>query len=293
MSAGQIYRRRYGATSVELSVLGFGTMRLLPERTDPDTASSLLLKLHAAGVTTLHSSSEYPGYALFCDALQRARRRHPGADFEHVCKIAVPHFDEQRFSTARLVAAVDTELRKLGIARVDVLQWMVRHTPNEDEPRLRILRDQLDEIRACFDDLRAAGKVAAIAVFPYSAAFAEAVIAAGFGDGLIDYWNPLETVPSGWFDRLQATQRGFIGIRPLGGTDAPVLFARSRPGAASVRVLAAALDFALSHPAVACTLWGSADAARVDAMLEAAGGLQDRHGIPSDAAARRDGPVHE
>src|SRR5690606_19398857 len=185
--SGQVERRRYGTTDVELSALGFGTMRLDSGRIAPAEASALLLRLHAAGVTTLHTSGEYAAHPLACEALRRARRERPGARFEHVCKIAVPHFDEARFSAARLEAAVDDALRLLGAPRIDVLQWMVRHTPNEDAPRLRILVSQREEIAGCLDRLRAAGKVGAVAVFPYSPAFAEAVLGGGPGDGLIDY----------------------------------------------------------------------------------------------------------
>src|SRR5690606_20006048 len=117
--SSQVERRRYGTTGVELSALGFGTMRLDPGRIAPAEASALLLRLHAAGVTTLHTSGEYAAHPLACEALRRARRARSGTRFEHVCKIAVPHFDEARFSAARLEAAVDDALRMLGAPRID------------------------------------------------------------------------------------------------------------------------------------------------------------------------------
>src|SRR5271154_5862897 len=132
-------RRAFGRSGVGLSTLAFGTMRLMAPKFDADSALALLLHLSDHGVTSFHVSHEYESYAFVCDALAALRQARPAAPIELIAKIAAPHFDETGFSADRLRERVEALLERLPAERVDVVQWMVRHTPNEDAPRLAIL----------------------------------------------------------------------------------------------------------------------------------------------------------
>src|SRR5580693_9969949 len=140
----RVPRRAFGRSGVELSVLALGTMRLTPPKFDAASALALLLHLSDHGVTSFHVSHEYDSYGFVCDALAALRRARPAAPVELIAKLAAPHFDEIGFSAERLRERIEALLRRLPAERVDVVQWMVRHTPNEDAPRLAIFeRDRL------------------------------------------------------------------------------------------------------------------------------------------------------
>ena len=71
-------RRRFGGSSIELSALCFGCMRMSPSRLELKEAVDLLLALFDRGVTSFHSSHEYETYTFFCDALREMRRLRGG-----------------------------------------------------------------------------------------------------------------------------------------------------------------------------------------------------------------------
>jgi aryl-alcohol dehydrogenase-like predicted oxidoreductase len=208
-------RRRFGRSSIELSVLCFGCMRLSPSRFDLKGAVDLLLELFDRGVTSFHSSHEYDTYAFFCAALQELRRIRPGRPIETIVKIGVPHFDETEFSPARLRLLIEAELRNLRVDRVDIVQRLVRHTPNEDAPRLEILRRASSDIHEIWQRLHAEGKVGLLTVFPYSDAFLRASLELADVTGFVTYLNLLETEAIPYLDGLLASGRGFAAIRPL------------------------------------------------------------------------------
>ncbi|MFI4951448.1 MAG: hypothetical protein ACHP7A_10490, partial [Caulobacterales bacterium] len=131
-------RRAFGRSGVELSVLAFGTMRLTPPKFDAASALTLLLHLADHGVSTFHVSHEYDSYPFVCDALAGLQRARPAARIELIAKIAAPHFDDAGFSAERLCERIEALLRRLPAERVEVVQWMVRHTPNDDGPRLGV-----------------------------------------------------------------------------------------------------------------------------------------------------------
>ena len=134
-----IARRQFGRSGPELSAIAYGAMRLAPSRLSPEEALALLSRLLEAGVTTFHSSHEYDSHSFFCDRLAALRRLRPGADVQHVIKLASPHFDARTFSARKLGALIDQELTALGAETVDLVQWMARQTPNTDENRLAVL----------------------------------------------------------------------------------------------------------------------------------------------------------
>lgn len=261
-------RRTFGRSGVELSTLCFGTMRLLPPRFDLASATALVLDLVDRGVTSFHVSHEYESYPLACAALKALRRARPEATIEIVSKIPVPHFSEDRFDPARAIALIDADRQALGVERIDVVQWMVRHTPNDDAPRLAILARDGAVAEDTWGRLKADGKIGALAVFPYGDAMLQASLALPWVEGLVTYLNPLELEAAPYLDRLASEGRGFIAIRPLLAgkmtEDAPFWDALDvAPDDRS----AFAIAFSVMHPATASTILTASSPAHLDRAM--------------------------
>lgn len=251
-------RRAFGGSGVGLSALALGTMRLAPPKFDAQSALDLLLHLCDHGVSSFHVSHEYESHAFACQALAALRRARPSAPVELIAKLASPHFDETGFSAHRLREHVEALLRQLPAERVDVVQWMVRHTPNDDAPRLEILRRDRDAIAEAAEKLTAEGKIGAFAMFPYSEPFRAAALAEPFVAGLVDYLNPRELDAAIWLDRLHGARQGFVAMRPL--------FA----GAVAQGDIDAALRLPLLHPATAAIVVSLSNRAQADQAIAAA-----------------------
>lgn len=268
-------RRRFGGSDVTLSTLALGTMRLTSPKFDADSALALLTHLADHGVTSFHVSHEYESHGFTCAALAALRRARPSAPIELIAKLASPHFDETAFSARRLTDHVETLLRQTQARRVDVVQWMVRHTPNDDAPRLDILRRDRDAIAEAAERLAAQGKIGAFAMFPYSEPFRAAALAEPFVAGLVDYLNPKELEAAPWLHRLQARGQGFVAMRPL--------FA----GAVTRGPVGVddALRFPLLHPATATMVVSLSNRAQADQAIAAAATPADRDAFAQAAAA--------
>jgi aryl-alcohol dehydrogenase-like predicted oxidoreductase len=287
MSESVAPRRRFGGSSVELSALCFGCMRLSPSRLDLKGAVDLLLALFDRGVTSFHSSHEYETYAFYCVALREMRRLRAGRPIETIVKIGAPHFDETEFSPARFRSLIEAELRNLEVDRVDVVQWLVRHTPNDDAPRLDILERSSASVHETWERLRAEGKVGLLTVFPYSDAFLQASLELPDVAGLVTYLNLLETEAVPYLDGLASSGRGFAAIRPLAGgrlvgdegkLDQETLAAirtlppNARPSSTGSTDLA--LQFPLWHPAVATMIVSISTLEHADQALDAVCGAR-------------------
>ncbi len=259
-------RRAFGASGVELSALALGTMRMMPPRFDAAGALALLEHLADAGVTSFHVSHEYDSYPFVCAALAALRRARPSAPIELIAKLAAPHFDETRFSAARLRTHIEALLQRLPAERVDVVQWMVRHTPNDDAPRLAVLQQDRAAIADAAAQLKSEGKIGAFAVFPYTEPFRREVLAEPFVDGLVDYLNASELEAAPWLDALQARGQGFVAMRPL--------FAGSL--ARDPAAIDAALRFPLLHPATAAIVVSLSNPRQADQAIAAAITVPDR-----------------
>ncbi|MBK9072027.1 MAG: aldo/keto reductase [Myxococcales bacterium] len=197
---------------MKLSRLAFGSMRLHERSLDDAAWLSLLRASLDAGVTTLHSSTEYESHDRFCGLL---RQLGAGDRVQHIVKLAEPHFGDAAFDRARLVAKVDAYLQQLGTSTLDAVQWMWRGDLKDEAGRLRGFSAQIDEIVDAFAELKRAGKVAAVAPFPYTAAFADALISHGGFDGLAVYLNSLERDMVPQIERAADAGMGTIAIRPL------------------------------------------------------------------------------
>ncbi len=265
-------RRPFGGSDVTLSALALGTMRLSAPKFDATSALDLLLHLADHGVSSFHVSHEYDSHPFACEALAALRRARPAAPIELIAKLASPHFDETAFNAVRLREHVEGLLRDLPAGRVDVVQWMVRHTPNDDAPRLEILRRDRDAIAEAAERLTAEGKIGAFAMFPYSEPFRAAALAEPFVAGLVDYLNPRELQAAPWLGRLHASGQGFVAMRPL--------FA----GAVAADDIGAALRFPLLHPATAAMVVSLSNRAQADQAIAAAAIMPDPEAFDRAAA---------
>lgn len=305
--------RPFGASGVRLSPLAFGSMRLDPARLDAAAAARLLAALHDRGITTYHSSAEYETFGHFAGALRAFRAQRPGAEVQHVVKVASPHFGEDAFSASRFEAQVDGYLAALGTERLDVVQWLVRQTPNTLERRSAALHASLGGLAEVWERLREKGKVGALASFPYCPGFAGEVLAAvPRCAGLATYLNPaeLEYVPF-----LEGGGAGFVAIRPLAaglltpeGLRRPcedvdreaqrqrVLRGLERLGWDADGVAAHAVRFCLMHPGVASAVVSISSEAHAAELADAAEGVRVNAraflhaveafgGVPAPAAA--------
>jgi aryl-alcohol dehydrogenase-like predicted oxidoreductase len=232
-------------------------MRLVAPRFDAASATDLLLSLYDQGVTSLHVSAEYDSWPVTCEAVRALRKARPNGPLEIVAKHAAPHFNETAFNPAVAQARIDELRRGLGVDRIDLVQWMVRHTPNDDDPRLDILRRDAALIEDAWSAMKGDGAVGALAVFPYSIAFLVAAKGLPWVDGVVDYLNLLELDEAPHLDGMAAAGKGFAAIRPMA---AGKLADRAEE----------ALAFPLLHPATASVIVTASSPANIDMALTAA-----------------------
>jgi aryl-alcohol dehydrogenase-like predicted oxidoreductase len=202
--------RSLGRSGVSLSPLAFGSMRMNERSLDDAAWESLLRHSRELGVTTFHASGEYESHARFCGVFGRLDRRGT----QVIVKLAEPHFGDAAFDEARFEAKLDAYLRELGVDRIDVVQWMWRGDLKDEPGRLVGFARQREQIRGAFERARQAGKMGAVAPFPYTAGFCDATIDAGL-DGITVYLNPVEREMVPQIARAHAAGIGTVAIRPL------------------------------------------------------------------------------
>lgn len=236
---------------MRVSPLAFGSMRIHERELDDAAWEVLLRAAHERGVTTLHSSSEYESFPRFCSLVGRLH----GLPFQHIVKLADPHFGEAGFDARRFARRIDEYLVQLGIDRIDVVQWMWRGDLQDEPGRLAGYARQRDEIAAAFAALRAAGKLGAVAPFPYTAGFADQTI--GLCEGLAVYLNALEHEMLPQIRAAAAAGMGIVAIRPL---------AAGRAIGASTP--AACIRGVLREPGVATAVVTFSSRAHLDELLD-------------------------
>jgi aryl-alcohol dehydrogenase-like predicted oxidoreductase len=210
-------KRRLAGTDLDVSVVCFGPMRAARKEPGNDPRSQAGAQaLRAAldcGINFFHSSYEYGVRWMMTQVLRDHPRRH---DIHHVIKVPVPDWDDGgRFDTGKMRRRVEEALGELCCERIAVLQWMWRTRPNEDGPRLELLPQILDDVVACFEQLRDEGKAGHLWTFPYTAPAGRAALESGHFGGLIGYYNPLEMEMAELFPALAQRGMGFLAIRPL------------------------------------------------------------------------------
>ena len=258
--------REFGQTGLFLSPITFGSMRLDAQRISFAEAVDLVSYLYDNGVTTFHSSHEYPTDEFFCRVVKELRKVKPNVELQHIAKIGVPHFDEDRFEGKRLIELIDRRLQDLNAEKIDVVQWLVRQQPNDDVHRLPILEQCQTELQQAWNQLQQAGKVGVLASFPYSVSFAQAVLNCDRVSGLVTYLNPLELDMTPLLDGMSAAGQGYIAIRPFcGGLFTAKILSQNKEVATLQQLLQQlriplseannfAVQFPLLHPAVTSTM---------------------------------------
>lgn len=209
----RVRKRPFGTSGIDVSPLIFGSMRLDPARLPAHEARELLAYLIASGVTTWHSSHEYEHHAFFCEMLAQVQPPSP----VHVMKLGEPHFDAPRFRRERFIALIEQELRALRAERIDIVQWLLRATPNDDANRLPLLAECIGEVEETAASLQRAGKIGALACFPYSPATAAFCLPRPACAGLVSYLNPVEQECVPFLGDMQRRGQGYLAIRPLCG----------------------------------------------------------------------------
>ena len=172
-----------------------------------------LRKALDAGVNFIHSSYEYGTRWMMARVLADHPRR---SELHHVIKVPVPDFkDGDRFHPGTFRLRVEEALADLHTDRIDVLQWMWRSDPNDDERRVPLLRRIIDDVCETFEKMRDEGKVGYLMTFPYTVGCGAAAIETGRFAGLIAYYNLVETEMADLFGTLAQRDMGFLCIRPL------------------------------------------------------------------------------
>lgn len=191
---------------LSLSKLTLGTMRFFDKFLSKKQVIDLIEACFDKGITTHHSSFEYSSYSLYTNSLKEtSAKKH----IKHIVKLSSPHFEDDSFSETILEQRVDNQLKALNIDCIDVLQWLVRSKPINDEDRLKTLQSQSLEIKQALSTLQKKGKVKSVFSFPYSVPFAEEAIKRDEVQGIISYLNKEELD----YSKL-AKQYPFIAIRP-------------------------------------------------------------------------------
>jgi aryl-alcohol dehydrogenase-like predicted oxidoreductase len=208
--------RQYGKTDLYVSPICFGPMRFAERAEGDDPVSKAgeraLERALERGVDFLPSSYEY-GTRW---AMERVLRNHPRrGDIKHIIKVPVPDFKDTAFSASLFRQRIEEALRELHTDRIDVAQWLLRATPNDDAHRLPRIAECLDATLEIFETLREEGKVGYLAPFPYTPGFAKAILDTGKMEGLVAYYNLLEMEMFPFLDKLEQQGYGFICIRPF------------------------------------------------------------------------------
>lgn len=200
--------RKFGS-NLSLSELTFGTMRF---KFNNDTeAEKLIKKTIDCGINTFHSSFEYESHEYFCQIFSKVKKLYPSTNFHHIVKLGEPHFDSDYFNPKRFERIIDKQLIDLGTDRIDIVQWLLRHTPNTNKYRIKILKESFLEFNETVESLKKKGKINCIGSHPYTKEFAYKCGNLCNIECWITYLNLVEIE---WYPLLKDP---FLAIRPLAG----------------------------------------------------------------------------
>jgi len=180
--------RRIPDTDIELSSISWGTMRLKQKHLSIKDVSYLAGNAVDLGIDTFHVSSEYDSYNLLIEALKKMPNSQ-NKSVKYICKLANPHFGGNSFDAVRLKQSVERYLLELNTDRIDVLQWMWRIKPFNDDLRCALFEDTAEELAESFESLLKEGKVGAVSCFPYSKEFMSRVRGRNLAQGQVNYLN--------------------------------------------------------------------------------------------------------
>ena len=214
--------RRFGRTDVTLSEITFGAMRFVRgSHTDNDPAVGMRALEEALdhGVTTIHSSYEYRTRWAVGEVLATNAGRH---EIKHIIKAPVPDYEDRSFDPAKFRKLVEDALGELRAERIAIVQHLQRgvdktiiYDERGDPERIAALPEIGAALRETFDELRREGKVEALATFPHTPGYAEAAIESGYFDGMIAFFNAIETEMVPFFSMMHDRGMGYVPMRPF------------------------------------------------------------------------------
>lgn len=193
----------------------FGTMRLGEAERSIEDWVSFFQDVHALGITSLHSSSEYDTFPLLCKILHKLAKTDGSPKFRHVVKLAEPNFDDAGFDAARLLDKVAEYREALGTNCVHDIQWMWRHNLSDDAERVDSFKSNLTALTDVVSSLKSQGKIERFFCFPYSPVFASEALKSATVDGLAVYRNAQETEYDAAIDGCADHGKPVLVIRPL------------------------------------------------------------------------------
>lgn len=227
-------RRRFGSCDLEMPVVCFGTMRFASKQRGDDDASRAgkraLEEAIERGIDFVHSSYEYGTRWAVGDVL----KHHPKRDqVRHAIKVNVPDWGVAEFDGAAFRKQIQDALRELHTDKIDLVQHLQRgdfdkalgYDDRAEARRIADFTDQVGPLTDVVHELREEGLVGAFATFPYTVGYARTAIDSGAFDGIVAFFNAIETEMASLFPLMQERGLGFVGIRPLMGgllTDARI-----------------------------------------------------------------------
>lgn len=200
-------KKRKFSNEINISELTFGSMRF--EFNSDSEAEKLIRESIIKGINTFHTSFEYPCHNYFSYIFGKVKKDFPSKHFHHIVKLGEPHFNSNIFNPKRFESIIDEQLLALNTERIDIVQWLLRHTPNTNKYRLKILEESYLRFNETVKNLKKAGKIKSLGSHPYSLEFANKVDSVSKIECWVTYLNLLEIE----WERL--LNKPFIAIRPL------------------------------------------------------------------------------
>ena len=294
--------RSFEQTDLKVSTICFGPMRFAAKSPGFDEKSEAgrraLERALERGLNFVHSSYEYGTRWAIGEVLKHHPKR---PDLHHIIKVPVPDFvDGDVFDAGKFRLRVEEALRDLHAERIAVIQHLQRSKPNTDERRIANIPHVHDELGETFDRLKEEGKVGYLTTFPYSPGFARSALDTGDFGGMVAYYNLIEMEMAEFFPQMEDLGQGFICIRPFmaglltdrRGQRAQLpeddRFRDSQWDNAYERFAliqsefseevdswtAFSIRFALAHPIIASLVVGLNSIEQVDAVIDAAEGVE-------------------
>ncbi len=253
-----LWKKPYGKTGKQISVIGFGGMRFA-DPADLDASAALVHHAHAQGINYFDTAPYY------CDdrseeIMGRAFRTMARDSFHVSTKCAEADGDKLR-------ASLERSLQRLGVDAIDFFHiWCLLRPEQLDERRRR-------GAIAAAQRAKEEGLIKHLVVSSHlNGEDNAAVLDAGLFEGITIGYNAINFPFRA--KTLEAAARHGLGVatmNPLGGGLIPRNAERLAflKGPADRDVVQAALRFNVSQPAITCALVGFANATEVDAAVAA------------------------
>ena len=156
-------------------------------------------------------------------ALEKVLRDHPKRHaLKHVIKVHAPNYDDPAFDAGKFQDQIELGLRELHTDRIDVVQRLQRSVPKKiiyeaegEPPRIRDMPAVNEALLEAFGRLKEAGKVGHLVTFPHTPGFARAAIDSDAFEGMVAFFNLVETELYPFLDDMQACGMGMVSMRPF------------------------------------------------------------------------------